>query len=209
MHSLEGIRYQSRVAARRTAHGALRPYIVEADDLADFHLTIRAGVDPSFPFPFLSSYEPPGFIATGNRYLIAAGESGAARFLPLVKKLWEGFAYAVSEAGLVQEYEVSQVHGPYRELRSRQPERVTVPLDSVEGFMGRIVVGATVIFAPYSGTSLREATVTRLRARDGRVEIVVKQHNQRGTGSLLRYPQRVLVKRLASRRRATTPQWPA
>jgi hypothetical protein len=129
MFSLEGIRDRSRLAARNTAQEARRPYIVEADDLADFHLTIRAGVVPTFPFPFIGPHRPPGFIATGNRYFVDSRGSEAVEALPLlafVKKLREGYAYAVVEAGqfqlCVQEYEVSAADGrPRAGLASHEP----------------------------------------------------------------------------------------
>jgi hypothetical protein len=58
MFSLEGIRAGSLLAARKAAQESRRPYIVEADDLADFQLTIRAGVVPRFPFPFVGPAQP-------------------------------------------------------------------------------------------------------------------------------------------------------
>jgi hypothetical protein len=70
MRSLGDIREHSRIAARKAAQEALRPYIVDADDLADLHLTIRAGVVPTLPFPFLRSHKPTGFQPTENRYFV-------------------------------------------------------------------------------------------------------------------------------------------
>jgi hypothetical protein len=116
MRSLGDIREHSRIAARKAAQEALRPYIVEADDLADLHLTIRSGVVPTLPFPFLRSHKPTGFQPTENRYFVDSSVDlvdGTAltiqAFLePLrfLKHLREGYAYAVLQAGqcYVQEY---------------------------------------------------------------------------------------------------------
>lgn len=116
MRSLGDIREHSRVAARKAAQEALRPYIVEADDLADLHLTIRAGVVPTLPFPFLSSHQPNDFQPTENRFSVDPSselEDGTAltvqafreplRFLSFLR---EGYAYAVLKVGhcYVQEY---------------------------------------------------------------------------------------------------------
>ena len=116
MWSLGDIRERSRIAARKAAQEGLRPYIVEADDLADLHLTIRAGVVPTLPFPILGDHQPPGFELTENRYFLDSSfdpVDGAALTIqafrePLrfLKYLREGHAYAVIQAGecYVQEF---------------------------------------------------------------------------------------------------------
>ena len=116
MWSIADLRERSRTAARKAAQESLRPYVVEADDLADLHLTIRAGVMPTLPFPFLSNRQPPGFHPTENLYFVDPGFdpvagsalTGQAFGEPLrfLKYLREGYAYAVVKAGrcYVQEY---------------------------------------------------------------------------------------------------------
>ena len=116
MRSLGDIRERSRIAARKAAQEGLRPYIVEADDLADLHLTIRAGVVSTLPFPFLGSNQPTNFQQTENRYLLDLGffpVDGTALSvqafrepLRFLKYLREGYAYAVlkAEQFYVQEY---------------------------------------------------------------------------------------------------------
>lgn len=116
MRSLGDIREHSRVAALKAAQEALRPYIVEADDLADLHLTIRAGVVPTLPFPFLGSHQPNDFQPTENRFFVdpsSEPEDGTALTvqafrepLRFLKCLREGYAYAIHKAGhcYVQEY---------------------------------------------------------------------------------------------------------
>ena len=116
MWSLGDIRERSRIAARKAAQEGLRPYIVEADDLADLHLTIRAGVVPTLPFPVLGDHQPPGFQPTENRYYVdssfdpvdglALTVQAFREPLRFLKYLREGYAYAVIEAAqcYVQEY---------------------------------------------------------------------------------------------------------
>ena len=116
MRSLGDIREHSRIAARKAAQEGLRPFIVEADDLADLHLTVRAGGVPTLPFPSLGSHEPAGFQPTENRYLVDSsfdpvdGTALTVRAfrepLRFLKYLREGYAYAVLKAGqcYVQEY---------------------------------------------------------------------------------------------------------
>jgi hypothetical protein len=124
MRSLGDIREHSRIAARKAAQEALRPYIVEADDLADLHLTIRAGVVPTLPFPFLRSHKPTGFQPTENRYfvdfsvdLVDGTPLTVQAFrepLRFLKHLREGYAYAVLQAGqcYVQEYTPVRTSSP-------------------------------------------------------------------------------------------------
>ncbi len=116
MWSIAGLRDRSRNAARKAAQEGLRPYIVEADDLADLHLTTRAGVAPTLPFPFLADHQPPGFEPTENRCPVDSsfdavdGPALTVRSfrepLHFLKYLREGYAYAVVKAGqcYVQEY---------------------------------------------------------------------------------------------------------
>ncbi len=116
MWSIAGLRDRSRNAARKAAQEGLRPYIVEADDLADLHLTTRAGVAPTLPFPFLGDHQPPGFEPTENRCPVDSsfnavdGPALTVRSfrepLHFLKYLREGYAYAVVKAGqcYVQEY---------------------------------------------------------------------------------------------------------
>lgn len=121
MMSLEATREHSRIAARNAAQQGLRPFIVEADDLADFHLTVRAGVRLTFPFPFLGGHTPVGFTPTSNRYFVdapgfrAEGEP-TLTLLAFVKRLREGYGYAVVEGGqfqtYVQEYELARADQP-------------------------------------------------------------------------------------------------
>ena len=73
MRSIADLRQDSRRAARKVAQEGLRPFIVEADDLADLHLTIRAGVVSTLSFPFLGSNQPTSFQQTENRYLLDLG----------------------------------------------------------------------------------------------------------------------------------------
>jgi hypothetical protein len=113
--SIADLREDSRRAARKVAQEGLRPYIVEADDLADLHLTIRAGVVPTLPFPFLGS-KPTSFQQTENRYFLDPGfvpVDGTALTvqafrepLRFLKYLREGYAYAVlkAEQFYIQEY---------------------------------------------------------------------------------------------------------
>jgi hypothetical protein len=79
-------------------------------------LTIRAGVVPTLPFPFLPSHKPTGFQPTENRYFVDPGfipVDGTALTvqafrepLSFLKYLREGYAYAVlkAEQFYVQEY---------------------------------------------------------------------------------------------------------
>jgi len=59
----------------------------------------------------------------------------------------------------------------------------------------RIQVGHTVLYAGYHSNSLRQATVIALRQREGRPELLVKLHNDRGSVSILHYPRRTFVLR--------------
>jgi hypothetical protein len=68
----------------------------------------------------------------------------------------------------------------------------------------RIEVGATVLYAGYHSNRLRQATVTAFRERDGRPELLVKLHNDRGSVSTLHYPQRTFVLRASSTHQETT-----
>src|SRR5713101_9669926 len=116
MRSLGDVRERSRIAARKAAQESLRPYIVEADDLADLHLTIRAGVVPTLPFHLLGDHQPPGFQPTENRYFVDSSfdpvncpvltVQAFREPLRFLKYLREGYAYAVINAGqsYVQEY---------------------------------------------------------------------------------------------------------
>jgi hypothetical protein len=61
-----------------------------------------------------------------------------------------------------------------------------------------IEVGATVLYAGYNSNCLRQATVTALRERDGRPEMLVKLHNDQGSVSILHYPRRTFVLRASS-----------
>lgn len=61
-----------------------------------------------------------------------------------------------------------------------------------------IGVGDTVLYAGYHSNTLRQATVTALRERDGRSELLVKLHNDRRSASILHYPRRTFVLRASS-----------
>src|SRR5260370_30163117 len=103
MRSSGDIREHSGIAARKAAQDSLRPFVVEADDLADFHLTVRAGARLTFPFPFLADHAPAGFTPTENRHFVDATGFGAESepaltLLAFVKRLREGYGYAVVEA---------------------------------------------------------------------------------------------------------------
>jgi len=62
-------------------------------------------------------------------------------------------------------------------------------------FGADIRVGDTVLYAGHHSNTLRLATVIRLREREGRRELLVKLHNDRGSVSILHYPRRTLVLR--------------
>jgi hypothetical protein len=116
VRSLGDIRERSRIAARKAAQESLRPYIVEADDLADLHLALRAGVVPTLSFPILGDHQPPCFEPTENRYFVDSSFDPVGGLtltihafrepLRFVKYLREGYAYAFIKAGqsYVQEY---------------------------------------------------------------------------------------------------------
>jgi len=71
--------------------------------------------------------------------------------------------------------------------------------------LGRpIGVGDTVLYAGYYSNALRQARVVALRERNGRLQILVKLPNKRGTVSVLHYPKRVFVLRPARRQRGAT-----
>ena len=57
----------------------------------------------------------------------------------------------------------------------------------------RIQVGHTVLYAGYCSNSLRQATVLALRQREGRPELLVMLHNDRGSVSVLHHPGRTYV----------------
>ncbi len=127
MRSIGDIREHSRIAARKAAQDGLRPFVVEADDLADFHLTVRAGARLTFPFPFLGDHAPAGFTPTENRYFVDATGVGtecdpALPPLAFVKRLREGYGYAVVETGpfqvYVQEYEPARLGSSPRSMPS-------------------------------------------------------------------------------------------
>jgi len=116
VRSIADLREDSRRAAREVAQEGLRPFILEAYDLADLHLTIRAGVVPTLPFPFLGTHQPTGFQPTENRYFVdpsfdpgdglALTVQAFRQPLHFLKYLREGCAYAVlkAEQCYVQEY---------------------------------------------------------------------------------------------------------
>lgn len=59
----------------------------------------------------------------------------------------------------------------------------------------KIQVGHTVLYAGYHSNRLRQATVITLRQREGRPELLVKLHNDRGSVSILHHPRRTVVLR--------------
>jgi hypothetical protein len=104
MMSLESIRSESRKAASKAARTGKRPFIVEAEDLAEW----QAGRFSSLPFPFIGSYVPKGWSKIGESFVDASGFGGenepALTIRQFIAQLTAGHGYAITEAGQFQVY---------------------------------------------------------------------------------------------------------
>ena len=104
MMSLAQIHSESRKAASKAAKQGKRPFIVEAEDLADW----KAGHFTPLPFPFIGSFVPKGWEVTAEYFVDSSGFGGpgepALTIPAFINKLQVGYGYAITEAGQFQVY---------------------------------------------------------------------------------------------------------
>jgi hypothetical protein len=103
MMSVDTIRAMSRDAARKAAKDRKEPFIVEAEDIADWKVSLRG-----FPFPFIGTYVPKGWKLVDTYFVDSSGMGSdnepALSVRQFIDKLEPGYGYAVTEAGQFQVY---------------------------------------------------------------------------------------------------------
>lgn len=102
MLSLSQIRAMARRAAARAAQEGRYPFLVEAEDIADY----REGA--GFPFPFLGTHVPHGWKKVRAYFVDSSGFGApgepALTASQFIERLVVGRGYAITEAGQFQVY---------------------------------------------------------------------------------------------------------
>jgi len=105
MMSLATIQSMQQDAREKATRENIVPFVVENEDL----LAWRAGRSLPLPFPFIGTYEPDGYLPTGDAWMVDTSGFGAPneRALTidqLLDKLEVDMAYALVEVGQFQAY---------------------------------------------------------------------------------------------------------
>jgi hypothetical protein len=109
MMSPEAIRSLSREKAAEAAKRNLKPFVVDAHDLADWLSAVDGGKCPKIPVPFLGYHVPDGWEMDEDTYFVDStgwdvNDAGgpAMSVGEFVRALEPGVGYAVIEAGEFQ-----------------------------------------------------------------------------------------------------------
>lgn len=120
MMSPEMIRQMARRAAARAAREGKVPFLLEAEDIADFREGVR------FPFPFLGPYVPKGWKKVQEHFVDSSGFGApgepALTASQFIERLVIGRGYAITEAGQFQVYVAEYIPTPRNGHRSTRKE---------------------------------------------------------------------------------------